>query len=111
MGYGSGSACPKLTRDIVGLILGVVDSGPTLAQYIVLAGHAGGEYRTTPTQCLLNVGPASPVLASIYSVLHSGRILYTWIAYTAPNFGQPRTQWLYQHDALKQSWVNVGPQL
>ena len=27
---------------------------------------AGGDYKLTPTQCLLNVGPASPVLASIH---------------------------------------------
>ena len=31
----------------------------------------GGEYKPTPTQCLLNVGPASPVLASIHSALVS----------------------------------------
>ena len=96
---------PKVTREIVGLKLGQhrrrwTNIEPTLAQYIELAGHAGGEYKPTPTQCLLNVGPASPMLASIHSVLHSGRILCTWIAYTAPNVGQSRTQWLYQHVAL-----------
>ena len=32
---------------------------------------AGGDYKPTPTQCLLNVGPASLVLASIYSALVS----------------------------------------
>ena len=32
---------------------------------------AGGEYKPTPTQCLLIVRPASPVLASIHSVLVS----------------------------------------
>ena len=30
---------------------------------------AGGDYKPTPIQCLLNVGPASPVLASIHSAL------------------------------------------
>ena len=30
-----------------------------------------GDYKPTPTQCLLNVGPASPVLASRHSVLKS----------------------------------------
>ena len=29
---------------------------------------AGGDYKPTPTQCLLNVGPASPMLGSIHSV-------------------------------------------
>ena len=32
---------------------------------------AGGDDKPTPTQCLVNVGPASPVLASIHSVLVS----------------------------------------
>ena len=32
---------------------------------------AGGDYKPTPTQCLLNVGPVSPVLASIHSALVS----------------------------------------
>ena len=27
---------------------------------------AGGDYKSTPTQCLLNCGPESPVLASIH---------------------------------------------
>ena len=39
------------------------------------SGSDGGEYKPTPTQCLLNVGPASPVLASIHStlgLLHAG---------------------------------------
>ena len=95
---------PKVTWEIVGLKLSQhcrrwTNIEPTLAQYIELAGHAGVEYKPTPTQCLLNVGPAWPMLASIHSVLHSGRILCTWIAYTAPNVGQSRTQWIYQHVA------------
>ena len=37
-----------------------------------LAVHiAGGKYKMTPTQCLLNAGPASPVLAGIHSALVS----------------------------------------
>ena len=44
-----------------------------------------------PTQCLVNVGPASPVLASIHSALVS------------------TSCWRYWHNALNQSWVNVGP--
>ena len=32
---------------------------------------AGGNYKLTPTQCLLNDGPVSPVLASIHSALVS----------------------------------------
>ena len=52
---------------------------------------AGGEFKLTPTQCLLNVGPTSPVLASIHSALVS------------------TSCWRNRHDALNQSWVNVGP--
>ena len=67
---------PQLTRDIVGLMLSQrrrlwTSIKTTLAQYIVLAGHAGGEYKLKTTQWLLNVEPASPVLASIHSVLVS----------------------------------------
>ena len=59
------------------------------AIYIVFT--AGDEYKPTPTQCLLNVGQASPVLASIYSALGS------------------TSCWRYWCDALSQSWGNVGP--
>ena len=37
----------------------------------VLLNSAGDDYKLTPTQCLLNVGPASSVLSSIHSVLVS----------------------------------------
>ena len=37
---------------------------------------AGHDYKPTPTQCLLNVGPASPVLAGIHSVLVSTSFCY-----------------------------------
>ena len=42
-----------------------------IAAGVVLLNTAGGDYKPTPTQYLLNVGPASPVLASIHSVLVS----------------------------------------
>ena len=57
---------PVNTRhcDSVGLMLSQqrrrwTNTKPTLAQCNVLAGMhtAGGEYKATPTQCLLNVGP------------------------------------------------------
>ena len=75
---------------------------PALVQRLVFAGLrsiaaglvvliAGGDYKPSPTQCLLNVGPASPVLASIHSALLS------------------TSCWRYRHDALNQSWVDVGP--
>ena len=51
---------------------------------------AGGKYKLTPTQCLLNVGPVSSVLVSIHSALVS------------------TSGWRYRHNALDQSWVNVG---
>ena len=38
---------------------------------IVLLITVGDDYKSTPTQCPLNVGSASPVLASIHSVLVS----------------------------------------
>ena len=45
-----------------------------LYKCFVFAGNSswsGGDYKLTPTRCLLNVGPASPVLASRHSVLMS----------------------------------------
>ena len=55
---------------------------PALVQRLVFAGRrsiatglvvltAGCDYKPTPTQCVLYVGPASPVLASIHSTLIS----------------------------------------
>ena len=79
----------------------VCDAGPASNQHwfnascllgcglAVLTG--GGEYKPTPTQCLLNVGPLSSVLANIHSALVSTLC------------------WWYRHDALNQSWVIVGP--
>ena len=58
------------------------------ASLVVLT--AGGDYKPTPNQCLLNVGPASPVLASIHSALVS------------------TSCWPYRHDTLIQSCVTVG---
>ena len=71
----------------------VCDAGKVSNQYwfnahcvcwaVGLAVHtAGGEYKPTLTQCLLNVEPASPVLASIHSILVS------------------TSCWQYWHDAL-----------
>ena len=64
---------------------------------LVMLNTARGDYKPTLTQCLLNVGPASSVLASIHSVLVSTsccRYLH------ASSTG---------HDALNQNWVIVGP--
>ena len=67
---------------------------PALGQRIVFAGLQVWQCKPTPTQCLLNVGLASAVLASINSTLVS----------------KPTSSWLYyRHDALNQSWVNLGP--
>ena len=63
---------------------------PALVKRPALVVTAGGEYQPTPTQCLVNVGPASSVLGSIYSALVS------------------TSCWRYRHDALYQSWVIVG---
>ena len=67
---------------------------------------AGGDYKPTPAQCLLNVGPASPVLASIHSVLVStsccrylhagGTVMMLWLSVVD---GVP---------TLAQHWVNVS---
>ena len=60
------------------------------------SSSAGSEYKPTPTRCLLIFGPASPVPASIHSTLGL--------------LSRPTSCWLYyRHDALNQSWVNVGP--
>ena len=75
---------------------------PALVQRLLFAGlrsmaaglvvlTAGGGYKPTLTQCLLDVRPASPVLASIHSALVS------------------TSCWRSRHDALSQSWVNVDP--
>ena len=48
-----------------------------LYKCFVFAGNSswsGGDYKLTPTQCSLNVGPASPVLAS----RHSWWVLRLW---------------------------------
>ena len=60
-----------------------------LAAVLVLLNTAGGDYKPTPTQCLLIVGqyPFSPSQ-------------YLMLPVTAC--------WQYGHDALNQSWVNVG---
>ena len=39
-----------------------------IAAGLVLLNTAGDDYKPTPTQCLLNVGPATPVLASIHTI-------------------------------------------
>ena len=73
---------------------------PALVQCLVFAGlranmlvvTAGSEYKPTPTQCLLNVGPASPVLGSIHSALVST----SW-----------SSCWWYRQNALNESWVNA----
>ena len=38
------------------------------AGLVLLINTAGNDYKPTPTQCLSNVRPASPVLASMHSV-------------------------------------------
>ena len=51
-----------------------------IAAGLALLNTAGGDYKPTLTQCLLNVGPASPALAGIHSVLvitSCCRYLYT----------------------------------
>ena len=71
-----------------------------LYKCFVFAGNSswsGDDYKPTLTQCLLKVGPASPVLASRHSVLISTFML------------RVHACWRNCHDALNQSWVNVGP--
>ena len=60
------STIPK-TREVESML---VQCWPT----VLVVYTAGGEYKSTPTQCLSNVGPASSVLASIHSALvcHAG---------------------------------------
>ena len=88
-----------VTKSSLGSISGVtvfISSHSAMCKTQCGSGSAGGEYKPTPTQCLLNVGQASPVLASIHSTL--GLLC------------KPTSCWLYyRHDGLNQSWVNVGP--
>ena len=54
-------------------------STPRICWAAGLAVHtAGGEYKPTQTQCLLNAGAASPMLASIYSFLVSTSCWRDW---------------------------------
>ena len=71
-----------------------------LVQRLVFAGfcsiaadlaYCWRDYKLTPTQCLLNIVPASSVLGSIHSAVVS------------------ISCWRYRHNALNQSWVNIGP--
>ena len=62
--------------------------------FLCLLGIAAG---LVLTQCLLNVGPASPVLASIDFLGHSEYFMLPVPAC-----------WRYGPNALNQSWVNVG---
>ena len=70
---------------------------PALVQRLVFARlhlrerlSASAYCKATPTQCLLNVGPASPVLASIHSALVN------------------TSCWRYRHEALNRGWFNNG---
>ena len=64
---------------------------PGLVHRLMFARLRVWQCKPTPT---LNVGPASPVLASILSTVVS----------------RPTSCWLYYWgDALNQSWVDVGP--
>ena len=63
----------------------------------VLLNTAGGDHKQTPTQCLVNVVPASPVLASIHSVLVSTSCCRYLHARSTGTM-----LWI-------RSWVNVGP--
>ena len=55
---------PALIQRLVFAMLRLIVTGLVLLT-------AGGDDKLTPTQCLLNDRPASPVLASIHSVLVS----------------------------------------
>ena len=69
----------------------IVFAGLRSIAAVLVVLSAGDDYKPSPTQYLLNVGPASPVLASIHSAL-------------------VRTScWRYLHDALNKSWVIAGP--
>ena len=86
-----------VTKLFLGSISGATDlisSHPAMCKTQCRTSSAGSEYKPSPIQCLLNIGPA-PVLASIHSTLGL--------------LSRPISCWLYyRHDALNQSWVNVG---
>ena len=93
------------------------------------AYHAMPSKHDTSTQCWFNAGPQSLALAINHSTLDSA-FCWRWCVHrvradTDPMFvkcwasvagaGQypfslvSTSCWWYQHDALNQSWVNVGP--
>ena len=53
---------------------------PSIIQHWTVLSVSGGvstEYMQTPIQCLLNVGPVSPVLGSIQSVIVVGSAVFS----------------------------------
>ena len=61
-----------VTKSSLGSISGatvLISSHPAMCKTQCQSGSAGGEYKPTPTQYLLNVWPALPVLAVIHSTL------------------------------------------
>ena len=94
----------------------------SIAAGLVLPNTAGGDYKRTPTQCLLNVGSASVVLGSINSVLvstsccwylHAGRagtMLWTkeWVNVGPPSVTLAHIQRGAKHNTGTQYWANVG---
>ena len=67
--------CHLTTTVSSGIYYSILECGlstqRSLAHWSGSAFTASGEYKLTPTQCLLNVGPASTVLASIHSAIVS----------------------------------------
>ena len=90
-----------------------------LYNFFTFAGNSswsGDDYKPTLTQCLLNVGPASPVLASRHSVLIStsfcgcmhagGAVTMLW---TKAGLMLARRLWQrgVKHETVTQYWANV----
>ena len=77
----------------------------------LVALTAGGDYKPTPTQCLLNVGPALPALASIHSALVSTscwRYRHDALNHRPPSVTLAHIQRGAKHDTKTQYWANVG---
>ena len=92
------------------------------AGLVFLTDHADcGDYKSTPTQCLLNVGPASPVLANIYSVLSvlhaAGTCMLavwarcfeqSWVNVGTLSVMLGHSERGAKHDSVTQYWANIG---
>ena len=75
-----------------------------MAAGLVLLNATGGDYKPTLTQCLINVGPASPVLAT----RHSKTLNQNWVNVDPPSVMLSHIQHVAKLNTVTQYWANGG---